>query len=271
MRRPTVRMIRHPPSAVPAVSATRRSTTYPRGRATSESISPAASSSAAITPTDFWASLAPWLKASARRHRPLRTATGRRQRRVARAGDGAQQRGCASAPAKRRAPGRPRGRSSVPNDADGPAAVDAAPVDRVRCRPRRARRPTSPPTSACPELDGRPSAPGDDVPGHRRGQAGADHRRRFGGRDGDDAADRVGDRGAEQQRAEQVEDRGEQDRLQRPRGARGDQRGDRVGGVVQPVRDGERERKDDRDDERGVHDRGVSRAGSRPQAGRHRG
>ena len=63
-------MIRHPPSAVPTVSATEQAT-IAHGGAESESISPRASSRAAITPTAFWASFAPWLKASAADIHPL--------------------------------------------------------------------------------------------------------------------------------------------------------------------------------------------------------
>src|SRR5215217_1997864 len=64
MRRPTVAMIRHPPSAVPTVSAAAHAT-FAHVGAASVSVCPPASSSAAITPIDFWASLAPWLNASA--------------------------------------------------------------------------------------------------------------------------------------------------------------------------------------------------------------
>ena len=73
----------------------------------------------------------------------------------------------------------------------------------------------------------------------------------------DDAADRVGDRGADEQRPEQVEDRGQHDRLQRRRGPRGDERGDRVRCVVQPVGHREADREQDRDDEPRVHCGGL--------------
>ncbi len=57
-------MIRHPPNVVPAVSAIAQATIAHSGAA-SVVILPSASSSAAMTPTDFCASLAPWLNASA--------------------------------------------------------------------------------------------------------------------------------------------------------------------------------------------------------------
>ena len=63
MPRPTVRMMRQPPSVVPAVSASAQATVTHRGGLPSESMSPLAKSSAATTPIDFCASLAPWLNA----------------------------------------------------------------------------------------------------------------------------------------------------------------------------------------------------------------
>ncbi len=83
MRRPTVRMIRHPPSVVPSVRAIAERATAQVG-AESVSMLPSASSSAAITPTVFWASLAPWLKASAADIAHSPPWTGPRQRRVPR-------------------------------------------------------------------------------------------------------------------------------------------------------------------------------------------
>ena len=56
--------MRQPPRPVPAVSAAEQATITQVG-AERESIRPSASRSAAITPTDFCASLAPWLKESA--------------------------------------------------------------------------------------------------------------------------------------------------------------------------------------------------------------
>ncbi len=64
IRRPIVRMIRQPPSAVPIVSAAPQ-TSFTQSGTVSVSRWPLASSSAAITPIDFWASLAPWPNASA--------------------------------------------------------------------------------------------------------------------------------------------------------------------------------------------------------------
>ena len=94
------------------------------------SIRPSASSSAAITPTDFWASLAPWLKASAADipHWPPRTGAlpaargtsgGRRIPRIT-----------------NKAPSAPRGGEDRECDqgaehADRVPAVEAAPIDGI--------------------------------------------------------------------------------------------------------------------------------------------
>src|SRR5215204_196800 len=83
MRRPTVLMILHPPSAVPRVSPSAQASVDQVG-AESELISPEPSRSAATTPTAFCASLAPWLKASADDIAHCPAVTDPRQARVAR-------------------------------------------------------------------------------------------------------------------------------------------------------------------------------------------
>ena len=73
----------------------------------------------------------------------------------------------------------------------------------------------------------------------------------------------VGHRSAEQERAEQVGDRGHEDGRERPRCTRGDQRGDGVGGIVEAVREREGERHRDGCDEDDVHGYApAERAGS---------
>ena len=103
--------------------------------------------------------------------------------------------------------------------------------------------PTSPPTSACAELEGSPRHQVRRFQSVAARTPDADHRDRLRRGDRDDPGDRVGHRGADQQRAEHVEDRGEGDRLPGPRAPRRDERRDRVGGVVEPVgqREGDRE------------------------------
>ena len=235
-----VRMIRHPPSAVPAVSAAAHATITQVG-ADSESIRPSASSSAAITPTDFCASLAPWLKASAAdvTHCPARTGRASAGSARARPAGGRGSR-AERQPAEHR---RDRERDQGPEDADR-MQPSMPPQLTASMPPSTTAAPTSPPTRAWPELDGSPSRQ------VTRFQVTAAARPEpitsiaTDGRDGDDAADRVGDRRAEEQRAQQVEDRGQDDRLRGPRGPRSDQRRDRVGGVVQAVRDREGEREE---------------------------
>ena len=240
MRRPTVRMIRHPPSAVPTVRPAAQAI-FAHVGAASVSIRPSASSSAAITPTDFWASLAPWLKASAADIPHCPALTGARQRRVAPARD---RRSPADQQAAPRAPPSTGDRASairIPNTPMGRQC--SKPPQLTACTlPSTTARADQPADQCVPRARRQAQPPGHEVPGHRRPQAGANHLDRHVRRDGDDTSDRVGDRCAEEQRPEQVEHRGEQDRLKRRRGPRGYERGDRVGRVVEPVRDGETDR-----------------------------
>ncbi len=77
-----------------------------------------------------------------------------------------------------------------------------------------------------------------------------------------------GDGRADQQRAEQVEDRREHDALQRGRRAGRDERGDRVRRVVDPVGEREREREQHREQEPRLHARRIWRGGARRGGGR---
>jgi hypothetical protein len=167
---------------------------------------------------------------------------------------------------QRRDPAEDRGhreRDQDPEHADGPPVLDPAPVDRVHAALDDGGA-DQPADQRMPGTRRQAEPPGHNIPGHRRGQAGANHLNRHLRRDRDDAAHRVGDRCTEEQRAEQIEHRREQDRLQRRRGPRGDQRGDRVGRVVEPVRDGEPDREQHRDRELGIHGREYT-------VGRHAG
>src|SRR4030095_14324818 len=83
MRRPIVLTIRHPPSAVPKVSATAQVMVAQTG-AESDWVVPLANSSTASTPTAFCASLAPWLKASHPEVTHCARSTGRLARMVTR-------------------------------------------------------------------------------------------------------------------------------------------------------------------------------------------
>ena len=78
MRRPIVRTIGHPPSAVPAVSAAPQASVAHTGAA-NVSISPPARSTSVITPMAFCESFAPWLKARAPAIATCATRTGPRR------------------------------------------------------------------------------------------------------------------------------------------------------------------------------------------------
>ena len=147
---------------------------------------------------------------------------------------------------------RDRERDQRAEDADRMQSVHPAPVDGVDA-PLDDGGPDQPADQGVTRARGQPEPPGRQVPGGGRRQARADHRDRLRRRHGHDSSDRVRDGGAHQQRAQQVEDRREDDRLRRPRGAGGHQRRDRVRGVVQPVGDREAEREEDRDRESCVH------------------
>ena len=269
MRRPTVRMIRHPPSAVPAVSATAQATVAQVG-AERLAIRPSASSSAATTPTDFWASLAPWLKASAADITHSPPTTGRSQRRVARRQTRRMQRITTRPPrapsggetaSAISAPSTPTGWHAVhasPEDGAGPALGQRRPDQPADQRVARARRqpgrqvirfqataPARPEPITAAATDGSTVTIPPIVSATAAPTSSGPSRLKTGG---------------------------EHDRLQRPRRPRRDERRDRVRCIVQAVGCREGQREGDRDDEAGFHggnlDRGIRRL--RPRAHRCR-
>ena len=153
MRRPIVRMIRQPPIAVPRVSAAPQ-TSFTQSGTVSESRWPLASSSAATTPIDFCASLAPWPKDSAADIAHSAPRIGVRTRRVARRSASwlsRAKRKPKASPTKgetaraMRTPRMPTGRSpSSPPQCRAPAPASAKAA------------PARPPTRAWAELDGSP-------------------------------------------------------------------------------------------------------------------
>ena len=214
-------------------------------------MSPAASSSAAMTPTDFCASLAPWLNASAAEVTHcdrLDWCCPPSGRPAAEDADGPDcgQRGQR---AQRRRDGKRDQRSQ---HADGMEPVQATPVDCVGA-PRQERGPDETPDEGVAGARGEPERPRDPVPGRCRREAGSDDRYRLRWRHRDDAPDRVRNGSPDEQRTEQVAHRSEHDGRTRSRRARRDQGRDRVGGVVQPVGDGKGQREAHRDDEPRVH------------------
>ena len=210
MRRPTVRMIRHPPSAVPAVSAIAHATVAQVG-AESVSVSTGGEQQGRDHAYRLLGVVRPVAEGEGRRHHPLAAVDG-------------------SVPAPGPPPGQPpqpsddqqaterpqhrrdRKRDQGAEDPDGVKTVHASPVDGAQAaldepgphqpadeRVARARRQSQP--------------PGDEVPGGRGRQPARDHLRGDRGAYAQESPDRVGHRGADQQGTEHVEDRGEDDRL----------------------------------------------------------
>ncbi len=103
------------------------------------------------------------------------------------------------------------------------------------------------------------ASPGEQVPDHRCRQTGADHRDRLVRRDRDDAGNGVSDGRADQQRAEQVEERGEQDGLQRCCHPGRNKCRDRIRRVVDAVGSGEGKCERKRDYQARVHPRTLVR------------
>ena len=205
IRRPTVLMM--PPAAQrrcqPSAPARRRWAPSAGDAALSDR--PSATHSAAMMPTDFCASLAPWLNASAAdsAHSPLSSA--RARRRVARR-PAPRARGSTSSATPAPSTGETANATSVPTHADG--CPSCTPPHWMALVPLAASAaPTSPPTSAWPELDGSPSAQvtafhataaSSPAPMTSTPDAPAD---------GDDPADRVGDRGADDERPSRLKQR----------------------------------------------------------------
>ena len=140
--------------------------------------------------------------------------------------------------------GRDRQRQERAEHADGPAALDPAPVHGIEAAVQQARA-DQPADQRVARARGQAEPPRHQVPGHRAGEARADDGDRVGRVHGDDARHGVRDGGAEHERAEQVEDAGERRSLQRAHDPGGDGCGDRVRRVVDTV--GRREREGERD------------------------
>jgi hypothetical protein len=151
--------------------------------------------------------------------------------------------------------------------------AEAAPVDRPGPGVDH-RRPHQPPDQGVAGAGRQPPPPGGQVPGHGSGQGGADHGDGLGGRHLDDGRDGVGHRRPQQQRAQQVADRGQGDRRAGPGTSRRDQGGDGVGRVVEAVGERERQGRHNGQHERRVHryaspsatrsSHSASRAATRP-------
>ena len=157
-----------------------------------------------------------------------------------------QQRG---SDAERRRDGERRERS---DHADRMPTLDPAPVDRLGAAGDE-RRSDEAADERVAGARRQPQSPCRDVPDDRREQARGDHLDPGVPADGHDAADRVGHRGPDDERAEQIEDRRQQRGLQRPGGARRHERRDRVRGVVDPVGEREQDRERHGETESGVH------------------
>jgi hypothetical protein len=151
-RRPMVLTIRHPPNAVPAVSATEQASLVHTGTA-SDWVVPWASSRTARTPTAFCASLAPWLNA---RHPEVthcdRSTSGLARVVALRSPTHPDLHRPGRAKAEHR---RDRQRHQGADHPGRTPTADPAPVDRPGARLHH-RGAHQPPTSAWLELDGSP-------------------------------------------------------------------------------------------------------------------
>ena len=158
----------------PGVSATAQARVAQVGASLSESIFPAPSSRAAITPTAFWASLAPWLKASAEdmAHWPATTGPVPGAGQAARRGAAAPgSRGAATRPPRTgemasaiRVPKTPTG---LPDSIPPQLTASNAPLDQ--------RGADQPANQGVAGARGQAEPPGRHVPGDRRSQPAADH------------------------------------------------------------------------------------------------
>ena len=212
MRRPIVRTIRQPPIAVPSVSAAPQANFTQSGTESVLDV-PAGEQQRGDHAHRLLRVVGAVAEGERGRHRPLGAADRRPHARVR--------------PAQRRAGRGGRSANPKPSPSSGEtASAIRTPKTPTGCQP------SSPPqlTASMPALRQRradqpadqrvrrarrqPAPPGQQVPERRPPSTpGADHRDRLGRRDGDDPGDRVGDRGADQQRAEHVEDGRQHDRL----------------------------------------------------------
>ncbi len=211
---------------------------------------PLATSSAAMIPTAFWASFEPWLKASHAEATHWTPRTGPRNRTVARPIARRARRSRTRATTNPRQVAR-RSPTRTPKTPPSWPSWTGSPVDRVETGVEQ-RRADQAADQGVARARRDPPPPGEGVPDDRSGQAGADDRHGLLRRHGHDLGDRVGDGGADEQRAEEVEHRGHRDGRERPGDPRRDEGRDRVRRVVEAVRQGEREGHHDRQDERQV-------------------
>ena len=203
MRRPTVLTMRQPPSAVPERQRGGAGEHGPRAAPTGSRAGRRRPAAPRSRPTAFWASLAPWLNASAGGRHPLAGAHGRRA--------------SAACPCARPALQRARSRASAASapstgETASAIAVPMTPTGRrpsspphctASAPPSTSAAPTRPPTSAWPELDGSPSHQVSAFHATAASSPARDHGDRRRAVDRDDAADRVRDRRADEQRSEQ--------------------------------------------------------------------
>ena len=125
------------------------------------------------------------------------------------------------------------------------APVVSRPVQAIALTPDFVRpAPTNPPIRACELLDGMPAHQGDEIPKDGAGQGTKDHLRVHDiGRD-DTNADRSRDVHAENQKSDKIEKGGPHHRIARPQHPRGYKGRNRVGGIMHPVEEVERQRDD---------------------------
>ena len=105
--------------------------------------------------------------------------------------------------------------------------------------------------------------PGDEIPGDRACERAEDHPRIDDARGDDPGTERLSHLQAEEQKGDEVEEGRPGHRVMRPQHARGDDRRDRVGGIVHAVEKIEQEVDGDQADQRGqgqgrVHKRGSA-------------
>jgi hypothetical protein len=154
MRRPMVRTIRQPPRAVPRVRVAAQAMVAHTG-ADSDWMVPWASRTTASSPTAFWASLPPWLRASHPEVTHWALATGRLARVVSRRAPRRAPRSSSQAAPKPRAGERARAVSDPTTPVGWPPPTPPQLTAPTPASTTVA--PTRPPTRAWLELDGSPS------------------------------------------------------------------------------------------------------------------
>ena len=250
MWRPTVLTIRQPPSAVPSGQRGGAGEDGPRGRRRARE--PAIGDQQRREQPDRLLGVVGAVAerepgghqplAGAHRRRPAPRAVAQPSLHRARDGQGGE----------RAEHGRDRERDRRADDADRAQAVQPAPLHRVGAALDQ-RRADEAAHERVARARRQPEPPRQRVPRYRRQQAARDHGDRRLAVDRDDAADRVRDRCADEQRSERVEHGGEQQRLGWAGHAGRHERRDRVRGVVDAVGERECEHEQQRDPEAEVH------------------